>query len=1048
MSAMNNAKFQELVAKLREIFQIDRPELDFGIYRILNARADEINEYLEQRLPEKVQAALSSGNEAQREQVARELKEKEEQYIADGVDPATVPKVQDLRKKLTEYSTGASEHENAVFSHLLAFFSRYYDNGDFISQRRYKGDTYAIPYSGEEVVLHWANKDQYYTKSGENFSNYSFKLEDGRKVHFRLVAADTAKDNRKDNDKERRFALVQPKTVFRTDDQGDEYEEDLIPVEEIDGEDGQELVIRFEYAPQSKGTKQETLVKQAVDVVFSDENVKARWLDLANRAPTETNPQRTLLEKQLSDYTTKNTADYFIHKDLGRFLRRELDFYIKNEVMHLDDVQNAGAFSDIEKNLRMIQCLRAIALELTDFLAQLENFQKQLWLKKKFVVSSHYCITLDRVPEEFYPDITANEQQWAQWQQLGLWNSENPGTIDDLKAYKSLMVDTSLFDSLFKQRLLGCIDNLDERTDGLLINGDNFQAIRLLGTKERGRIQSVYIDPPYNTNASSILYKNGFKDSSWLALLGNRLQASVDLLRKGSVICVAIDDVEAANLKLCLSEIFEKILGVAAVRSNPSGRSTPKGFAEAHEYAFFAALDESSSVGRLPRNDKQLSRYKELDEYGRFEWVNFRKHGGVEATRAARPKMYYPIYAIDGAVRLPEMEWSDAKNSWTVLEEPREGEEIVWPHSPSGEHLRWKWGKDSFLRKLDHFKSRDDQSGKTGVYLKSRMSDGGMLPMTWWEKKEYSATEYGTNLLTKMFGKIGDFSFPKALQLVVDSLMATNIGSQGTVIDFFAGSGTTAHAVIQLNREDNGERRYILVEQGEYFNHVTKPRVQKVVYSSEWKAGEPTAPDTGISHCFKVLKLESYEDTLNNLQLLRDAKQNQTLGLLDQTAKDDYLLHYMLDVESRGSLLSVEDFKKPFDYSMNIAVDSAGAHERTKVDLVETFNYLIGLRVKHIDAQPERGFATVTGNLPGGESCLVLWRDCDVLDYEGVTRLCDKLAINPADNEFDVVYVNGDHNIPTVLTQTAEEGGATRVLKLRQIEPEFLDRMFSAGDAV
>jgi adenine-specific DNA-methyltransferase len=108
--------------------------------------------------------------------------------------------------------------------------------------------------------------------------------------------------------------------------------------------------------------------------------------------------------------------------------------------------------------------------------------------------------------------------------------------------------------------------------------------------------------------------------------------------------------------------------------------------------------------------------------------------------------------------------------------------------------------------------------------------------------------------------------------------------------------------------------------------------------------------------------------------------------------------------------------------------------------------YLIGLRVKHIDAQLERGFITVTGTLPNGESCFVLWRDCDKLDYEAVKDLCDTLAINPADNEFDVVYINGDHNIPTVLTQTAEEGGATRVLKIRQIEPEFLERMFSVED--
>src|SRR5690606_21362167 len=145
-----------------------------------------------------------------------------------------------------------------------------------------------------------------------------------------------------------------------------------------------------------------------------------------------------------------------------------------------------------------------------------------------------------------------------------------------------------------------------------------------------------------------------------------------------------------------------------SVRSNPSGRSTPKGFAEAHEYGFFVAAGVDASVGRLPRNEKQVARYKEHDELGRFEWVNFRKHGGVEATRAARPKMYYPIYAKEGTVRLPRMEWSDDENSWVVLEPPLPDEEIVWPHSESGEQLRWKWGKDSFLEKIAHFKSRPD----------------------------------------------------------------------------------------------------------------------------------------------------------------------------------------------------------------------------------------------------------------------------------------------------------------------------------------------------
>jgi adenine-specific DNA-methyltransferase len=1031
MSAMKNAKFQELVAKLREIFQIDRPELDFGIYRILNARADEINMYLEQRLPEKVQAALSSGNEIQREQAVRELQEKEEQYTADGVDPNNVPKVKELRKKLAEYSSGASEHENAVFSHLLTFFSRYYDNGDFISQRRYKGDTYAIPYAGEEVMLHWANKDQYYTKSGENFANYSFKLEDGRTVHFRLVSADTAKDNSKDNEKERRFALVQPKTVIRTDEQGDEYEDELIPVEEIDNDDNQELVIRFEYVPQSKGTKQDVLVKKAVDVVLDDEGVKAHWLDLANRAPTEKNPQRTLLEKYLTDYTTKNTADYFIHKDLGSFLRRELDFYIKNDVMHLDDVQNAGAFADIEKNLRMIQCLRGIALELTDFLAQLEGFQKRLWLKKKFVISSHYCITLDRVPEELYPEIAANERQWAQWQQLGVWVGATSGTVEDLKAGLYRMVDTSLFEVGFAQRMLANLDDINSELGGVVINSDNFQALNLVKERYRGSVDFTYIDPPYNTVHSKIAYKNQFEHSSWLSLISNTLPLTQQLHGDLFSFGFAIDDYEYNNAFACLRDHFSDCdVSTIVINHHPQGSGGR--LSRTHEYYIVASPASGPQYLGLPKDDETEDR-------------SFMRSGTAENNyRAGRWRSFYALLVDPGTKKVVGAESPPPLGGSYPIEPTADGLERIYPINSSQEERVWRSSYETGRKRVENAEISLTERGSVKQRIDHK--DKRETLFSNWIGSDYNAGTNGTAVLDNL-GLGGFFDYPKSVKTLEQAFWMQSFGkSNFLVLDYFAGSGTTAHATLSMNRKDGAERRYILVEQGEYFETVLKPRLQKVVYSSDWANGKPATPDTGISHCFKVLKLESYEDTLNNLQLRRDTKQDQTLGLLDQSAKDDYLLHYMLDLESRGSLLSIEDFHKPFDYVMNIATDSAGAHERTKVDLVETFNYLIGLRVKHIDAQPQRGFVTVAGTLPTGEMCLVLWRDCDVLDYEGITRLCDKLAINPADNEFDVVYINGDHNIPTVLTQTDEEGGATRVLKLRQIESEFLERMFAVED--
>ncbi|MDP3336968.1 MAG: DNA methyltransferase, partial [Rhodoferax sp.] len=294
---------------------------------------------------------------------------------------------------------------------------------------------------------------------------------------------------------------------------------------------------------------------------------------------------------------------------------------------------------------------------------------------------------------------------------------------------------------------------------------------------------------------------------------------------------------------------------------------------------------------------------------------------------------------------------------------------------------------------------------------------------------------------TAIMGSI-PFSNPKPTSLIG---RVVNIACKkgDFVLDYFAGSGTTACSVINTNRISSLGLKYIVVEQSGYFDSVTKPRIQKTVFSTEWKDGKSIANGVGISHIFKVLKIEGYEDTLNNLNLTRTHAQQSLLNSMSVAAKEDYLLRYLLDIESRGSLLSVDQFKKPFDFKLKVAVDSAGAYEERTIDLVETFNYLIGLQVKHVDMQVDMGFVAVTGVLPSGEKALLLWRDVETLDYDKLNRLCEKLAINPADSEFDVVYVNGDHNIPAVFTSTEAEGGVTKTLKIRQIEPEFMSRMFN-----
>ena len=1096
------SKFDELVTKLREIFQIDRPELDFGVYRILNARADEINEYLTKRLRGQVEAALASGSAANVEAQQRELDETIKALTSAGVDPEAAPKVKDLRAAIAGASSGASDHENAVFSHLLAFFSRYYDKGDFISQRRYKGDTYAIPYAGEEVLLHWANKDQYYTKSGEAFSNYGFKLPDGRAVRFQLIAADTAKDNRKDNDKDRRFALAEARTVTRIDDEGEAFEEEIVPVAEEDGD----LVIRFEYRAFPAKTTQESLVNAAVQAALADDAVKTRWLDLTTRAPTDKNPQRTVLEKHLTTYTQKNTADYFIHKDLGTFLRRELDFYVKNEVMNLDDVQEAKSFAAIEANLRMIQCLRQIARDLITFLASIEDFQKKLWLKKKFVVAAHYCVTLDRVPEPLYDRIAANPAQWAQWYDLGMRDSAAHGTAADLKAQPYLMVDSALFDAGFRADLLKAIPDLDASMDGLLAHGDNFQALTLLTERYREKVKCVYIDPPYNTSSSSIPYKNTFKHSAWATMMNNRISKLAPLMPQDGAIFVSIDKHERTGLE----HVLDLNLGddnhvEELIWSMNTNNSQAPNYSTNHEYVLVYAKDRV-----LAEQDKSMFREPKPGFAEVMELVAKLNptYPLTKEIESELKKLYHGhLIAYREEVEADGLDWDDEKkndpwkglynysnaeyrdSSGRIVDE-RQAAELkakiwIWQegdlsmpatkqsptvHDP--DHPNYRWYKPLHpvtKREAPHPKSgwklaheRDPENpGKRS--FKALDADGRIA----WGPDEtkvprikrmlhevetnvgksvfndYSDGEKQTHAL---FNRSGVFLAPKHANFVARFVLhATKPNS--TVLDCFGGSGSTGHAVLTTNRIDGGKRKYVLVEQGDYFNTVIKPRMQKVVYSADWKAGKPTGKETGISHAFKVLKIESYEDTLNNLTLKRDAGQQGLLERMGEGARDEYLMRYMLDVEARGSLLSVEDFAKPFDYELEIAVDSAGATQRTKVDLLETFNYLIGLTVKTIDIQLARGFATVEGKLPDGKRTLILWRDCEKLDYDGLTKLCDRLAINPGDTEYDVVYVNGDHNLPTKLQASEADGGGEKELNIRQIEPEFLSRMFDVADA-
>jgi len=1016
MSA-NQEKFKEL---LRELFNFDAAELDFGLYRIMNAKRGEITKFLDHDLIPTIRTELTRLASGDRQKIESDLTAAFKQAESLGVDPETSPKVKELRRQLAA-AVDISALENEIFSDLYNFFCRYYNEGDFISLRRYKKDTYAIPYEGEEVKLYWANYDQYYIKTSEYFRNYTFKLEEGRRVHFKVVEAETdIGNNRAQNGKDRRFILA---------------EKDPVSIEQ------DEMTVRFEYRPDPEKRRQSDLNKTSLENILKW--VTAEHLfwsrDLTRLAPTAKNPQRTLLEKHLTEYTARNTFDYFIHKDLGGFLRREFDFFLKNEVMHLDDIENETV-SRVESYLAKLKAMRKLAHKIIELLSQIENFQKKLWLKKKFVLETNYCITLDRVPQELYPEIAANDTQREEWVKLFAIDEIKgdlqraaysvPLTTEFLKQNPFLVLDTKFFSPEFKTRLLKTIEDFDEQSDGLLIHSENFQALNLLQERYREQVKCIYIDPPYNTDATPILYKNDYRSSSWLSLLLDRLDyGKVTMSTPQSYAVIAIDDNELAHLSILLESIFSNWeLQRVCVNHYPGSGTGRANVSRTHEYAMFLVPPDQD----LLRGENKAEGWRER---------GFCRSGtGENNQRFGRPNSFYAVLVdemtndIKGIEPPPpkdKIDYPKGKNKF--------GYRRIYPFGEDGSERCWTLSYESAIIAIEKkvlFCTKNFVIKR--LYWDNERLD--LLPSMWLDKK-YSAVSHGTNLLTDILGNSGLFPFPKSIFNVMTAVGAGKFDTEKSyILDYFAGSGTTAHAVINLNREDGGSRKYILVEMGDYFDTVLKPRIQKVVYSKDWKEGKPVSRE-GVSHCFKYLRLESYEDTLNNIAFAERTKAQEEFLLQSPEAREEYLLKYFLDFETKASpsLLNFDRFDSPFDYELQVSTGTVGETKPVKVDLVETFNYLLGLRVKTLDEIG--GYRIVTGHLPNGEKTLIIWRNLRGITSSAANEALEKffraLKYNTRDQEYDIIYVNGDNTLENLRRED-------QTWKVKLIEEEFFRRMFEA----
>jgi DNA modification methylase len=776
-------RFQRLVC---DLLAADERERDFGIYQQINRHWSEIDPWLKHDLPALLQQADSGG--------ARWVFEMLSEFFGD------LPRRLQSASRLVEASSPPSKPPSKVGA--------------------------------------------YHVHAPSPLPKYAFRLPSGRRVQFRRLAAAPSTEEAPAASL-RRLVLV---------------EQSLAVVDE------RELSITWqEVFPESgkQGAKQQAVLNRSACEGICSFRAIASWVEELTERMANIKGRPTWLAHHVAAFTQWHERSLVIQRQLGPRLLRVWDRFLLSETfgdqlaageslaeggrrpgeglpVNCDEDPHPSAApppspegSRIVDAWRQMQIARDIGRRIIGWLAARETCFEELLDAEPVVAESNYCLTLDRVPRQFHAEIFASARQLAAWQQHfgieagSLLSSSSPGK-EFVEAHPFLPLDTAHFSAAFRDRLVTAAGISDATVDGLLIQGENYDALRLLRNRYAEQVRCVVIDPPYNTGVAAWTFNDRFHHDHWSAMMHDRLQLARELLAADGSIFVTLDDHEQARLQLLMEQVFgeENYLATIIWEKVHTRKNSARHFSVSHDYIPAFAKDKARWQRQLlPRSDTRA--YANPDEDQRGAW----KPDPIYAN-----KPYATSYRI-------------TKPNGVVLD------------PPAGRY--WRLSEANFLEKA----ARGEVLwGTDGAYpmVKRYLADvqDGLVPVTLFTREFAGDNAEANAELRAMLGGARSVSYPKPSRLVKRILqIATPSGGNDTVLDFFAGSGTTGQAVIQLNREDGGRRKYILVEQADYFQSVLKPRILKAAYSSGWHAGQPTTCD-GMSQTIKCLRLESFEERL------------------------------------------------------------------------------------------------------------------------------------------------------------------------------------------
>ncbi|MEM2175659.1 MAG: site-specific DNA-methyltransferase, partial [Candidatus Micrarchaeia archaeon] len=408
-------------------------------------------------------------------------------------------------------------------------------------------------------------------------------------------------------------------------------------------------------------------------------------------------------------------------------------------------------------------------------------------------------------------------------------------------------------------------DNLDEELDGWLIKSENFQALNTILPKFKGKVQTIYIDPPYNTGSDEFIYMDRYRHSTWLTMMENRLSLAKELMKEDGVIFVSIGDLDPQNgesfrLQMLMSEIFEKRFGNLIWEKRHSiGSYSEKNMTEIHEYILVFGKEKARLFHNI-LNSEDLKEYKERDNLGPFKWTSL--IGPSQQTKYRRPNLYYAVLYCEKEDKIVGVQWGNEERE--IWHECQEDLICIYPPNDS----TWLISKEKFK---EYSLKGLVKVSKGKVYLKKHLYDknGEIRGKILKSILVRNGIDVGTNMtatreLKDMFSdeKISSIH-PKPVNLI-KLLVKVSTKQDDIILDFFAGSGTTMEAVLRLNFEDFGKRKFILIETGETFYSLILPRLKKLSYSLEWKGGKPISR-IGLSIFTKYYELEQIEDILSQI---------------------------------------------------------------------------------------------------------------------------------------------------------------------------------------